>query len=209
MRAIALTVVCLVGVMCAGVLLRYGTLAPCGILRVQVREQGTREGQFVGALATILPDAALDAVIQAAYGPLTPGQCLGLVFNRDQQRTATPPVVAQPPARSNIPAQIEHGGTQGWAGSTCYMDECFDQIILGTAKDGDGVITALVQLRKYDVRRPWMTLGLPTMTYRALCRSPGGYIETGPSRRIMEPNPMADHSTEPADKMWAAVCSKQ
>lgn len=97
----------------------------------------------------------------------------------------------------------------GWAGTTCYMTECFDQIILGTTTDSNDVVTVSVQVRSYDARTPVGTLGLGTTTYRALCRSPrspNGYIENERTH-LAEPNPRPNHATEPADKVWTAVCS--
>jgi hypothetical protein len=204
---IALTVVGLVGAICAAILLRYGTLDPCGMLRVQVREQRAREGQLAGSLAAILPDAALDAVIQAAYGPLTPGQCLGLLFNPDQRRTVPPSATAQTPFRSNTPGSVPQQGQGRYVGSTCYMTECFHQDVLKIEKGANDVVTVWVRNRKYDGRQPQVPLGDSTMMYHAVCRMPGGYIEVDPSRRVAEPNPQPSHMTEPDDRIWTYACS--
>jgi hypothetical protein len=205
---ITLTLACLAGLIGAVVLLRFGTLNPCGILRVQVREEGTREGTFAAGLATILPDVALDAMMQAAYGPLTPGRCLGLLFNRDQQQRAPSPASAQTPFRPNTSAQVPQQGEGRYVGSSCYMGECFHQYILEAAHGADAVITVRVRNKMYNARQPQVPLGQSITTFRALCRIPGGYIEYEPSQRVAEPNPQPSHATEGADRVWTAVCSQ-
>jgi hypothetical protein len=79
----SLTVVLvLLGIAAGAVFVRYQTLAPCGVLREMVRENASKEedeaelGAFVAGLT---PDA-LDALIAAAYGPLDPLQCLGVII---------------------------------------------------------------------------------------------------------------------------------
>jgi hypothetical protein len=75
----------------AGLLLfQYGTLSPCGMLRVEVRQHATQEGGDAALLATAVSDSVLDTLLAARYGPLTPGRCLGLVLRRE-------PVTIVPP----------------------------------------------------------------------------------------------------------------
>lgn len=73
-------------------LFRYGTISPCGVLRVQVREQAAREGGAQGFVAGAMSDALLDTLLAARYGPLTPGRCLALVVRGE-------PVGIVPPQR--------------------------------------------------------------------------------------------------------------
>ena len=75
--------------------LRYGTVAPCSILRERVRQQATREGgQFGSFIATALPDQVIDGLIAAQYGPLSPGHCIGLLLRGEPQHLA--PAAQQP-----------------------------------------------------------------------------------------------------------------
>jgi hypothetical protein len=62
------------------VLLEFGTIAPCGIVRAEVRQQAAREGVFAAGLAAALPDGVIDSLIAAQYGPLSPGRCIALAF---------------------------------------------------------------------------------------------------------------------------------
>jgi len=68
--------------------LRYGTLQPCGILRVQMREQAARGGGPDAFLVTAMPDSLLDAMIAAQYGPLTPATCLSMITGQENRRPA-------------------------------------------------------------------------------------------------------------------------
>ena len=77
------TVVAVVLATVAGVVLvRYGTLDPCGILRVQMREEASRHGGADAFLANAIPDGLIDAMIAAQYGPLNPGRCLSIVMGQ-------------------------------------------------------------------------------------------------------------------------------
>ncbi len=68
------------GVASLGLLLKFGTLAPCGIVRAEVRQAATREGGF-GVVAGVLPDAVIDSIVAAQYGPLSPSRCIVLAFH--------------------------------------------------------------------------------------------------------------------------------
>jgi hypothetical protein len=68
------------GVVLLAVLLQYGTLDPCGIVRAKIRQEAAREGGFGGFLASALPDAVINGLLEAQYGPLSPGRCIGLAF---------------------------------------------------------------------------------------------------------------------------------
>lgn len=66
------------------ILFRYGTISPCGVLRVQVREQAAREGGAQGFLTSAVSDTLLDTLLAARYGPLTPGRCLAMVMRGER-----------------------------------------------------------------------------------------------------------------------------
>jgi len=68
------------GVASLGLLLKFGTLAPCGIVRAEVRQAAAREGGF-GVVAGVLPDAVIDSIVAAQYGPLSPPRCIVLAFH--------------------------------------------------------------------------------------------------------------------------------
>jgi hypothetical protein len=83
-----LAVVLVVG---AGLLLfQYGTLSPCGMLRVEARQQAARDGGGAALLTSALSDSVIDTLLAARYGPLTPGRCLGLVLRREPVMLAPP-----------------------------------------------------------------------------------------------------------------------
>ena len=86
------------------VLLKFGTIDPCGIVRAEVRQEAQREGGF-GVLASVLPDGVIDSIIAAQYGQLSPGRCIALAFQGTPLRSpATPPPVSSAPAEP----QVEH-----------------------------------------------------------------------------------------------------
>src|SRR5713226_9380450 len=75
----------------AGLLLfQYGTLSPCGILRVEARQHAAHDGGGAALLATAVSDSVLDTLLAARYGPLTSGRCLGLVLGREPVTIAPP-----------------------------------------------------------------------------------------------------------------------
>ncbi|HXZ03036.1 MAG TPA: hypothetical protein VEI03_23820 [Stellaceae bacterium] len=85
MRALRLLV--LVIVVAAGVVYyRFGTLEPCGILRMKMREQAQAQQGLNAMLASALPDQAVDALMAAEYGPLTPQRCLAALMGRGDGR---------------------------------------------------------------------------------------------------------------------------
>jgi len=63
----------------AVVLLTYGTVSPCVIVRVQVLQQAAREGGF-GVIASALPDGIIDSIITSQYGSLSPGRCIAIAM---------------------------------------------------------------------------------------------------------------------------------
>ena len=72
-------------------LFRYGTLAPCGILRVRVREEAATRGGADAFLVNAMSDSLLDTALGAQYGPLTPGRCLSIVLRNEHDLRLLPP----------------------------------------------------------------------------------------------------------------------
>ena len=96
-----------------------------------------------------------------------------------------------------------------FAGTTCYMGECLDQFIVRTTHLSGGIVQVLVKLRNFNASNPRVTLGLPQYaTHWVSCRSRGGYVENEQHIQIEEPNPQPSHATEPAEKLWNAVCGR-
>jgi hypothetical protein len=85
----------------------YGTLSPCAMFRAELRRQAAHEGSFGGDVAAILPDSALDALIEAQYGQLTPGRCVGFLLAGDstnpQPRVVTAPLQPVQPLHDHSP----------------------------------------------------------------------------------------------------------
>jgi hypothetical protein len=80
----------------AGLLTRYGTLSPCGMLRQTTREQATRQGGFAAFIGTVTSDAVIDGMLAVQYGALTPGRCISILINPPPPHEAPPPLA--PPA---------------------------------------------------------------------------------------------------------------
>jgi hypothetical protein len=91
-------------------LLDYGALAPCGIVRAQVRQQGERVGGF-GVLAAALPDGVIDSIIAAHYGPLSPGRCIALAFGGAPLQEAPGSAVRSAAHLSISPNRVYKPGT--------------------------------------------------------------------------------------------------
>lgn len=88
----AIKILAIVVVVGAGWLVfRYGTLAPCGILRVTVREDAATRGGADALLINAMSDSLLDTALAAQHGPLTPGRCLGIVLRNEHELTLLPP----------------------------------------------------------------------------------------------------------------------
>jgi hypothetical protein len=71
------------------VLLKFGTINPCGIVREQVRREG-------GVLTSLLPDAVIDALIAGQNGPLSPARCMTLAFTKVPIQTPPQPRPSEP-----------------------------------------------------------------------------------------------------------------
>lgn len=85
------------------ILLKFGTIDPCGIVRAEIRQAGARAGGFGGVVVAALPDSVIDGMIAARYGPLSPGRCVSWAFEGTPlQVPPTPP--AQPQASTTVTA---------------------------------------------------------------------------------------------------------
>jgi hypothetical protein len=84
MRGASLLLVVLAATAAGTVLLNFGTLNPCGIVRHEIRQDALRQGGFGAAIAAVLPDAALNAIVTAKYGSLTPGRCISILLGNPQ-----------------------------------------------------------------------------------------------------------------------------
>ena len=116
MARLAAALGCIVVLACGAILFKFGTLSPCEIVREQIRQEGLRQGQLASVVAVLAPDSALDALAAASYGPLTPGRCIGLLFNRKP----VPQTTQQTPIRPAAPSQASNIHVLGiGAGSTC------------------------------------------------------------------------------------------
>jgi hypothetical protein len=93
------------------VLLKFGTIDPCGILRAQIRQDAAREGGF-GVVASALPDSVIDGIMAVQYGPLSPGRCIALAFAGAPAQTPTAP--SRVPSRGSPPAQPQAGQQGGF-----------------------------------------------------------------------------------------------
>lgn len=95
------------------------------------------------------------------------------------------------------------------AGSSCYMGECFEQIVERVIGETPSSMEVLVKTRNFESARPKVTIGLPIYsTFKVSCRPNRGYIETEQRIRLAQPNRQPNHATEPGDKLWRAVCNR-
>ena len=86
MKNIVLGVCGAIAIALVGMWFKFGTIDPCGILKEKLRQEAKHEGGIAEALESVLPDAAVDAMITLRYGKQTPGVCLGALLNPKQKR---------------------------------------------------------------------------------------------------------------------------
>lgn len=84
------------------ILLKFGTIDPCGILRAQIRQEAARAGGFGGFVGSALPDAVLDTIIAAQYGHLSPGRCITLALAGPPSQAPVAPRPAPSPASTSV-----------------------------------------------------------------------------------------------------------
>jgi hypothetical protein len=124
------------------VLLKFGTVDPCGIVRAEARQAAEREGGFGGAVAAAVPDGVIDGIIAAQYGPLSPGRCIVLMLKGTpsqpasaQQRAPVP--VMQPDHRRGRHTTSESSVEmlkQAGARANAAMMECKEKRLSGELK---------------------------------------------------------------------------
>jgi hypothetical protein len=112
MRDVAVFAAVVVGI----VLLEFGTVSPCGVLRETVRQHD--------GLAAVLPDSVVDLVLAGQYGQLSPGRCLAILVSNLSGSTpnvaqATRPQTVQPvtprPNPQPAPAPVTSQDPMQWA----------------------------------------------------------------------------------------------
>jgi hypothetical protein len=96
MKNLLLMLVIVAGGGLAVLALKFGTVAPCGILRAEVRQEAARQGGFA-LVVSALPDAAIDALLAAQFGPLSPRRCLQLAIAGPPIRPQTSPALSPRP----------------------------------------------------------------------------------------------------------------
>ncbi|MBM3548899.1 MAG: hypothetical protein FJX54_18305 [Alphaproteobacteria bacterium] len=76
-------IVVAVGIVLGFAYFRYGTLSPCGMLRMQVRLNNN--------LSAMVPDALIDLALGAKLGALTPEKCIPALFDDTAKALAIKP----------------------------------------------------------------------------------------------------------------------
>lgn len=132
-----LVVLATVGTALLIVLLKFGTIDPCGIVRAEVRQEAAREGGF-GVVASALPDGVIDSIIAAQYGALSPGRCIALAFTGAPPSAPTaPPVQPRASAPANPPANQPSAAAalqQAAAQANTAINECKSKRLAGELK---------------------------------------------------------------------------
>lgn len=85
-------------------LMQFGTLSPCGMLRERAKQQDS--------LTAVLPDALVDLALAAQLGALTPAKCVAALLGGPSKAPApkreapqsAPPALATPAPRTNSAA---------------------------------------------------------------------------------------------------------
>lgn len=95
MKSALLILLLAVGAGLLVLVVEFGTVDPCGILRIRLRQEAMREGDLGQAVAALLPDSLIDAAVASQFGTLTPGRCLALLVSPTQASTPLA-VSAQP-----------------------------------------------------------------------------------------------------------------
>jgi hypothetical protein len=139
MRTPLLAVLVLAGATLLILLLKFGTIDPCGILRAQIRQEAARQGGF-GVVASALPDSVIDGIIAAQYGPLSPGRCIVLAFEGAPPQA--PPAPSSPvQQQASQPTQPPPGGNNNAAtikqaadDARAAMAECKNKRLAGQLK---------------------------------------------------------------------------
>lgn len=94
---------------------KFGSVQPCEILRVQVRDTGIKTGGLFGAIAGVVPDSLVDGIIISVIGSLTPQRCLNAILDRrfEKPYAAIPTRAEGTPTQTLIPTK-----------TPCLSDSC-------------------------------------------------------------------------------------
>ena len=79
-KSLIVTLVVIIGGGLLFLALEFGTITPCGILHAQLRKEAAQEGGL-GVLLSAIPDGVIDAILEAQFGPMSPGRCLQLALS--------------------------------------------------------------------------------------------------------------------------------
>ena len=104
MKKIFIALLAVAGAVVLIVVLKFGTIDPCGIMRAQIRQEAARQGGF-GAVVAALPDGVIDGIIAGEYGPLSPGRCIALALGAAPVQAPTAPRSIPPQASQPAPPQ--------------------------------------------------------------------------------------------------------
>ena len=103
-KTIAVILAVCIGVTASILVFQYGAVTPCGIVRSMARNEAAKTGAF-GTLLASLPDVAIDGLMGAAVGPLTPARCLSMLLPGPAKMQPPPrPVQVAAPYIPNHPA---------------------------------------------------------------------------------------------------------
>ncbi len=80
MKSLIVVPLAVVGTGLLILILKFGTVTPCGILRAEIRQEAARKGGL-GVLLAALPDSIIDGLLVAQYGPMSPGRCIELALS--------------------------------------------------------------------------------------------------------------------------------
>lgn len=99
MKSLTVASLAVVGAGLLILILRFGTVTPCGILRAEIRQEAARKGG-IGVLLAALPDSVIDGLLVAQYGPISQGRCIELALSGA-------PVQPPPAPRANRQQQAQ------------------------------------------------------------------------------------------------------
>lgn len=201
------------------ILLKFGTIDPCGIVRAEVRQAAERAGGFGGVVAAALPDSVIDSIIAAQYGPLSPGRCISLAFEGAPLQAPAPTYQSTAPPNSVAAPYIT---------SDCHQGDCARYYLVKTFPSPPSAYPPfstdqyLAHVKAIGYCNPgvldcakgeYVAGDQGIEIYNVRCSEPG-YIRVGPAFRIEpatsieEPNPQPSHATLVSDAIWKKVCGR-
>jgi hypothetical protein len=126
MKSLLVVLVVLIGGGFSVLALKFGTVTPCGILRAEIRQEAAREGGF-SLVVSALPDSAIDAILAAQFGPMSPGRCIQVALSE-------PPVRSQAPQRRPNPEQAAERYAQMRAAQLANLRNLTERMSVFTTK---------------------------------------------------------------------------